>query len=105
MVGRLMYLVDTNVWLELPLEQKRAKETRLFFQNVNADLLSITEFSLYSIGIILIKLNKYDIFKEFISDNFEDSGVIKVRLETVDLKRFSLSVRNFTLISMTPISI
>ncbi len=28
MVGRLMFLLDTNVWLELPLDQEKAREVR-----------------------------------------------------------------------------
>jgi uncharacterized protein len=53
-----MYLVDSNVWLELLLEQERADDVRQFFQVVEARYLSLTEFSLYSIGIILTRLNK-----------------------------------------------
>jgi predicted nucleic acid-binding protein len=34
MVGGLMFLVDTNVWLELLLEQKRAEEVRQFLLNM-----------------------------------------------------------------------
>jgi uncharacterized protein len=55
MVGRLMFLIDTNVWLELLLEQEKADQVRAFFQRIDAALLSISEFSLYSIGIILIR--------------------------------------------------
>jgi predicted nucleic acid-binding protein len=52
-----MFLVDTNVWLELLLEQEKADEVRQFLQGIEARRLSITEFSLYSIGIILTRLN------------------------------------------------
>jgi uncharacterized protein len=72
MMGRLMYLVDSNVWLELLLEQERADDVRLFFQEVEARYLSLTEFSLYSIGIILTRLDKEAIFEEFLSDTVED---------------------------------
>ena len=58
MVGRLMFLVDTNVWLEMLLEQERAAEARQFVQGVEAENLAITEFSLYSLGIILTRLKK-----------------------------------------------
>lgn len=87
-----MYLVDTNVWLELFLEQERAKEVRQFLQNIEASLLAITEFSLYSIGIILTRLSKDDVFEDFLSDLIEDSGVMVVRLSTDDLKQL-LAIR------------
>ena len=69
-----MYLVDTNVWLELLLEQNKAQEVRKFFQMTESHLLSITEFSIYSIGIILTRLKKDVIFEDFLSDTLEDSG-------------------------------
>lgn len=85
MVGRLKYLVDTNVWLELLLEQEQAASVRNFFQAVEGNNLALTEFSLYSIAIVLTKLKKDNIFREFILDTIEDSGVTKVRLENEDL--------------------
>lgn len=87
-----MYLVDTNVWLELLLEQEKEEDVRQFFQKVEALLLSITDFSLYSIGVILTKLKKDDVFKDFLSDTIEDSGVIRICLDTVDLKQ-AIAVR------------
>jgi predicted nucleic acid-binding protein len=87
-----MYLVDTNVWLELLLEQAKADEARQFFQGVESTSLAITEFSLYSLGVILTRLKKDDVFEDFLSDTIEDSGVMRIRLETADLKEI-LAVR------------
>lgn len=87
-----MYLVDTNVWLELLLEQEKAGEVRRFFQATEARLLSITEFSLYSICISLTGLRKDDLLDEFLSDTIEDCGVTRIRLETSELKEL-LAVR------------
>lgn len=58
-----MYLVDTNIWLELFLEQEKADEVRQFLKAVEA--ISISEFSLYSIGIILTQLKKVKFMKIF----------------------------------------
>jgi predicted nucleic acid-binding protein len=87
-----MFLVDTNVWLELLLEQEKADAVRQFLQRIEARLLSLTEFSLYSIGVTLTRLKKDDVFEDFLSDTIEDSGVGRVRLDTTDLKRV-LAVR------------
>ena len=92
MVGRLMYLVDTNVWLELLLEHERAAQVRRFLEATEATLLSITEFSLYSIGVVLTRLKKDDVFGDFLSDTIEDSGVRRIRLGIADLKQL-LGVR------------
>ena len=87
-----MYLVDTNVWLESLLEQEKAAEVRQFLQQTEAHLLAITEFSLYSVGVILSRLKKDDVFEDFLSDTVEDSGVMRIRLDTADLRRV-LAVR------------
>ena len=92
-----MYLVDTNVWLELLLEQEKAAEVDRFFQNVEARLLAITEFSLYSLGIILTRLKMDHVFEDFLSDTIEDSGVILIRLDSADLKQILAVRRQFQL--------
>lgn len=92
-----MYLVDTNVWLEILLEQKKSEDAKLFFERVHTDDIHITEFSIYSIGIILSRYKKIDVFKEFISDLIYDSMVDVIRLKDDDyfeiieaMERFSL---------------
>jgi len=58
MVGRLKYLIDTNIWLELILEQEKQAQVRQFFEHVPTDNFGMSDFSVYSIGIILTHLNK-----------------------------------------------
>ena len=60
-----MYLIDTNIWLELLLDQEKAQEVHKFFESIESHLLAITEFSLYSIGIILTRLKKHLVFEDF----------------------------------------
>jgi predicted nucleic acid-binding protein len=86
MAGGLMFLVDTNVWLELLLEQEKASQVRQFMQTTQARLLAITDFSLHSIALILTRLKKADMFEDFLSDTIEDSGIARVRLDTIDIK-------------------
>jgi predicted nucleic acid-binding protein len=86
MVGRLMYLVDTNIWLELLLEQERANEVKQFLSSIEARAIAITDFTIYSIGIILTKLGKKEIFLDFINDILEDSSTLKISLSNAELK-------------------
>ena len=61
---------------------------RNLFQQIDSSLMAISEFSLYSIGIILIRLNKNDLFLDFLNNTIEESGLEVVRLESrVTLKR------------------
>lgn len=60
-----MFLADTNIFLEILLEQDKKEECKRFLIN-NIGNLSITDFSLHSIGVILFRYNKEDIFQKFV---------------------------------------
>lgn len=92
-----MYLIDTNVWIEVLLEQEKSAQVKAFFEAVDADQLAITEFSIYSIGIILTRLKKDEIFQDFLSDTIEDSGIRAVRLDAGGLKQALAFRREFQL--------
>jgi hypothetical protein len=86
MVVRLMYLVDTNVWLEVLLDQQHAGEARDFLQTIEADEIAVSEFTLYSIGIILTRLKKISVFLEFISEVLDESRIVCIRLDAARLR-------------------
>jgi uncharacterized protein len=92
-----MFLIDTNIWLELLLEQENADHVRAFFQRTDASLLAISEFSLYSIGIILIRLKKSQLFLDFLNDIIEESGMTILRLGVGDLKGVVAATKKFSL--------
>lgn len=87
-----MFLVDTNVWLEALLDQERAEEARNFLRRTDSVNLFLTDFSLFSIGIILTRLKKDVLFQTFLRDTVEESGMMLVRLDTDGLDRI-LSLR------------
>lgn len=62
-----MYLVDTNIFLEILLAQEKSRECKNFLSN-NATCLYLTDFSLHSIGVILFRYNKKDVFQDFYND-------------------------------------
>jgi uncharacterized protein len=50
----MAYLFDTNIFLEILLDQnKKDKSKKIISENI--DELFISDFSLHSIGVILIK--------------------------------------------------
>jgi predicted nucleic acid-binding protein len=54
-------------------------------------LIAISEFSFYSIGIILCRLNKDELFEDFL-DDIENSLISKIKLENKDVK-YLLQIR------------
>lgn len=92
-----MLLVDTNVWLEIILDQEKAPEAKEFLKSVAPESLAITEFSLDSIGIILVRLKQAEAFEKFLADTIENSRLLKIRLNPEELKLVIKAHKNFNL--------
>jgi predicted nucleic acid-binding protein len=61
------YLADTNIFLEVLLNQSKAETCKTFLQSSTGTIF-ISDFSLHSIGVILFRKNKSVLFKNFILD-------------------------------------
>ena len=85
METKVRYLVDTNVWLERLLDQEKSEIASRFFDLIPTDELFVSDFSIHSIGVILSRLKKLDIFEKFIYDLFVNGQLEQLSLDTVDL--------------------
>lgn len=85
----LMYLLDTNIFLELLLNQEKTGEVRDFFTRISLSELSISDFSLYSIGILLIRQKQYALYRQFLNDVVLDGGITVVSISEEDLVNIS----------------
>lgn len=91
-----MYLADTNLILEILLRQEKADDVKRFFDVTPHDQLFLTEFSLYSVGIVLIRRNLHDTFLRTVEDLVVNGGFVLVRLncsEMLDVVRTSKRFR------------
>jgi predicted nucleic acid-binding protein len=79
------YLVDTNVWLERLLDQGKSDVVSKLFDLVPTDELFVSDFSMHSIGVILSRLKRYDVFEKFIDDLFINGQIESLTLDTMDL--------------------
>ena len=77
-----MYLIDTNIFLEILLNDSNRNKCEKFL-NDNISLLFISDFSLHSIGIILFKKNKPGLYQKFIQDIISHITIV-----TLDLSNF-----------------
>ncbi len=86
----MTFLVDTNVFLEILLSQDKKEHCKMFLNN-NIGILNITDFSFHSIGVILFRYAKEDIFQKFIEDVIPNiqlvSLPIKLYMEVINAKR------------------
>ena len=62
-----MFLADTNIFLEILLKQDKREDCKKFLDD-NVGNIHITDFSLHSIGVILFKYDRQNIFQKFVED-------------------------------------
>ncbi len=60
-------LIDTNIFLEILLNQEKKSICKEFLNN-NIDHLFLSDFSMHSIGVILLRHKKEKIFEKFTND-------------------------------------
>lgn len=92
-----MYLVDTNLILEVLLRQAKAEEVKRFLEHASSEQLFLTEFSLYSLGILLIRRNLHDIFMRTVEDLLFTSRMTLLRLAPADLADVARCAKQFGL--------
>ena len=73
----MSYLLDTNIFLEILLNQNKKEKAKKFITD-NIEQLFISDFSLHSIGVILIRQKKFSIFKEFLNDFIPHANVLSL---------------------------
>ena len=85
-----MYLLDTNIFLEILLDQEKSADCKEFL-NKNYDKIFISDFSLHSIGVILFRYKKKEIFKDFIQD-----VVPKIKVLNLPPSEYQIFSKDFT---------
>jgi uncharacterized protein len=76
----MAFLFDTNVFLEILLDQEK-KEVCKKLLNDNIGSIFLSDFSLHSIGVILLKQKKGKIFDQFLKDILPHSTILSLPKE------------------------
>jgi len=92
-----MYLLDSNILLELLLDQKKADDVQRLLLSVAPRNMYLTEFSLYSIGIILIREKKHAVFVSIVEDLIENASINLLRLLPDDMRQLADHAEHFNL--------
>lgn len=97
MAGLKVYLLDTNIFLELLLDQKESESVRALLSSKASDELSISDLAFHSIGIILYQKNAAHLFSDFVRDLFEEGGIAIFALGSEDMERLEQVATTFNL--------
>jgi predicted nucleic acid-binding protein len=82
-----LYLLDTNIFLELLLDQEESGSVKALLTSKDPGELGISDLALHSVGIILYQKNAAHLFSDFIDDLFGDGGITIFALGSEDIKR------------------
>ncbi|HAG08842.1 MAG TPA: VapC toxin family PIN domain ribonuclease [Desulfotomaculum sp.] len=92
-----MYLLDSNIFLELFLNQDKADEVEQFLRTKPKEKFYISEFSLYSIAIVLFHRKLFETFMRFLNDLIITGGVRLLRLSVQDMEKVAAAALRFNL--------
>lgn len=80
-----MFLLDTNIFLEILLEQDKAGEAKNVFSRVSQSQLFITDFSIHSLGVFLFRRTQHEVYERFVEDVILNTGMAVLKLNAEDI--------------------
>ena len=78
-------LVDSNLFIEVLLNQASAGEARAFLANRKGHELFVTDFALHSIGLLLFRQKQHQVFRQFLQDMLGEVGIEMVSLLALEM--------------------
>jgi uncharacterized protein len=95
--GSLMFLLDTNIFLEYILSRSRVGEVRDFFHRADLTTLHMSDFSLHSIGVIFLREHKSREFLTFVNDDIIAGGIRVIYLPADHFSKITIAADRFHL--------
>ena len=90
-------LLDTNIFLEVILDQERANEARTLLSEVEGHEFFISDYSLHSIGLLLFRRGKHEVFRQFLRDMILGVGVAVIALSAQEMESLIEVAQRFNL--------
>lgn len=79
-------LLDTNILLEVLLQQEKSNEAQALLSMIVEHEFYISDFSLHSIGVLLFRYKKQNVFEQFVRDLIINAGTQIVALTEGDMR-------------------
>ena len=93
----MRFLLDTNIVLEVILEQANSAEVRTLLSRIDEHEFFVSDYSLHSVGVLLFRLGRHDVFGQFLDDMMVDAGMRVAFLSREEVKSAIDPARRFNL--------
>ena len=90
-------LVDTNIILEVILEQAKASEARALLAKSDEHEFFLSDFSLHSIGLLLFRRKEHRLFRQFLNDIVLHAGTRVASLPAEAMESVTETAQTFNL--------
>ncbi len=90
-------LLDTNIFLEIILDQARAEEAKALLLKGDSHDLYATDFTFHSIGVLLFRKKQHQAYTCFLQDMTVNAGVKMLSLAADEMEHVIMSARKFSL--------
>lgn len=78
-------LVDTNILLEVILDQAKAGEARTLLAKTDEHEFFLSDYALHSIGLLLFQREQHFVFRKFLDDMIINAGMTVISLFVEDM--------------------
>jgi predicted nucleic acid-binding protein len=79
-------LLDTNIFLEVILQQERAGEVQALLSAIDQHEFFLSDYSLHSVGLLLFRKRQHEVFRQFLVDMFLEAGVEIIALSAREME-------------------
>lgn len=90
-------LIDTNIILEMILDQARADEARALLIQTEEHEFFRSDYSLHSIGLLLFRRKQHHTFRQFLNDMIVRAGMVVVSVPAGELESVIAAAQRFNL--------
>lgn len=90
-------LIDTNIVLEVILEQAKVEEARALLAETEEHEFFISDYALHSIGFLLFRRGQHPVFQQFLNDMIFQAGMMVASLSVEDMRSVIEAAQRFNL--------
>lgn len=90
-------LIDTNIILEMILDQARADEARALLIQIEEHEFFLSDYSLHPIALLLFRRKQHHTFRQFLNDMIVRAGMVVVSVPAGELESVIAAAQRFNL--------